>query len=103
MECDRDRTAELTLKGAAAFALREDLVVEGEGSRQRYNRVMVPTNSIWEVPLNSEVMEMAWSPNVISGTLTSNGVRQNATEVFSHREITIRHASNPANAGVCRA
>lgn len=47
LEWGRDRTAELTLKGAATFALREDLMVEGEGGRQRYNQVMVPTNSIW--------------------------------------------------------
>lgn len=103
MEWDRDRTAELTLKGTATFSLRQDLVVEGEGRRQRYNQVMLPTNSIWEAPLNSEVVEMTWSLDVVSGTLTSNGVRQNAAEVFPHREITIRHASNPANAGVCRA
>lgn len=109
MTWDRERPVtateggSLTLVGRAVFVLDQELAVAGVAGRQRFNQVLVNTNTVWEATLNEQISEVTWALDVTSGTLTSNGVARNAAEVFPHREITIRHASNPANVGVCRA
>ena len=92
------------LTGTVSNTLMDELKVShavlDRQVRQRFNQILVNTSTLWEAPLNTDVVRMTWRLEVVSGTVTSKPKRGAATTVpaatfFSPREITIAHSSNP--------
>lgn len=91
---DRDG---VNLHGSITHTLNSDLRVsyDARTGHQRFNQVLVNSNSLWEAPLDSEVVEMTWTLKVVSGTVTSGATALSAASVFPQRQIRISHQSNP--------
>nr|WP_300339497.1 hypothetical protein [Actinomyces sp.] len=91
------------LNGSVVHTLDKDLVVSSQSVaravRQRFNQVLVNTATVWEAPLDTEVVSQTWSIRVEGGTLTTVSGGQTvslpAEQVFPARQIVIEHSSNP--------